>query len=94
MKKILALLLTFLTFTSCIQTYKSDDIHRSDDIFLVISKEKRNTKYKYLYRTEQYTTSATEKSGFIYLNDYIFISNENYELGDTIKFIRYASNEK
>lgn len=86
MKKILLLLLTVLTFTSCIDTY------RSDDIFVVISKKKRDTQYKYLYCTEHYMTSS--KDGFCYLNDYFFVSNENYELGDTIKFIRYASNEK
>ena len=86
MRKILLLLLTVLTFTSCIDTY------RSDDIFIVTSKEKRNTTYKYLYRTQHYMTSV--KDGVYYLNDYIFVSNENYELGDTIKFIRHASDEK
>lgn len=86
MKKILLLLLTVLTFTSCIETY------RSDDFFVVISKQKRDTEYKYLYRTHHYTTST--KNGLFYLEDYFFVSNENYELGDTIKFIRYASNER
>jgi len=86
MKKILLLLLTVLTFTSCIETY------RSDDVFVVTKKEMRNTSYKYLYYTEQYMTST--KEGLYYLDDYIFVSNENYELGDTIKFIRYASNER
>lgn len=86
MKKILLLLLTVLVFTSCIDTY------RSDDFFVVISKQKRNTEYKYLYRTEHYMSLTTNDS--YYLADYDFVSNENYELGDTIKFIRYASNEK
>lgn len=88
MKKILLLLLTVLTFTSCIETY------RSDDIFVVISKQMRDTQYqyKYLYRTHHYMTSA--KEGSYYEGDYFFVSNENYELGDTIKFIRYASNER
>lgn len=86
MKKILLLLLTVLTFTSCVESY------RSDDIFVIISKQKRDTEYKYLYRTQHYTTST--KNGLFYLDDYFFVSNENYELGDTIKFIRYASNEK
>ena len=85
MKKIL-LLLTILTFTSCTGVY------RSDDIFVVISKEMRNTSYKYLYYTKHYTTSTTED--LFFLDDYVFVSNENYELGDTIKFIRYATNEK
>ena len=88
MKKILLLLLTVLTFTSCIDSY------RSDDIFVVISKQKRDTEYKYLYCTEHYMTLSTSKDGLYYLKDYFFVSNENYELGDTIKFIRYASNEK
>ena len=87
MKKILLLLLTVLTFTSCIDAY------RSDDIFVVISKEKRDTEYKYLYCTKHYMTLSTSKDGWYYLKDYFFVSNENYELGDTIKFIRYASNE-
>lgn len=86
MKKIVLLLLTVLAFTSCIDTY------RSDDIFVVISKQKRDTEYKYLYRTQHYMTSV--KNGLYYLDDYFFVSTDNYELGDTIKFIRYASNEK
>ena len=84
MKKILLLLLTVLIFTSCIDTY------RSDDIFIVTSKEMRNTSYKYLYRIEHYMTTVTQKP--YYLTYYAFVSNENYELGDTIKFIRCASN--
>ena len=90
MKKILLLLLTVLVFTSCIDTYT----YRNDDIFVVISKQKRDTEYKYLYCTEHYMTSSTSKDGLYYLKNYFFVSNENYELGDTIKFIRYASNEK
>lgn len=86
MKNILLLLLTFLTFTSCVESY------RSDNIFVIISKEKGDTQYKYLYRTQHYMTSV--KDNLYYLDDYFFVSNENYELGDTIKFIRYASNEK
>lgn len=88
MKKILLLLLTVLTFTSCIETY------RSDDVFVVISKQMRDTEYKYLYRTQHYMTSTSSKNGLYYLDDYFFVTNENYELGDTIKFIRYASNER
>lgn len=88
MKKILLLLLTVLVFTSCIDTYT----FRSDDILIVTSKEFRCTEYKYLYRTKHYMTST--KVDLFYLGDYFFVSNENYELGDTIKFIRYASNEK
>ena len=86
MKKILLLLLTVLTFTSCIETY------RSDDIFVVTKKEMRNTSYKYLYRVNHYITST--KEGLYYQTYHHFVSNENYELWDTIKFIRYASNEK
>ena len=88
MKKILLLLLTVLTFTSCIDSYT----YRSDDIFIVISKEMRDTSYKYLYYTKHYMITTTED--LFYLDKYIFVSNDNYELGDTIKFIRYASNEK
>ena len=87
MKKILLLLLTVLTFTSCIETY------RGDDIFVVTKKEMRNTtSYKYLYTVYHYITSY--KEGLYYQTYHYFVSNENYELGDTIKFIRYASNEK
>ena len=88
MKKILLLLLTVLTFTSCIETY------RSDDIFVVTKKEMRYTQYqyKYLYRVNHYMTSTRE--GLYYQTYYHFVSNDNYELGDTIKFIRHASNEK
>jgi hypothetical protein len=87
MKKILLLLLTVLTFTSCIETY------RSDDIFVVTKKEMRDTQYqyKYLYSVNHYMTSIID--GLYYKTYHHFVSNENYELGDTIKFIRYASNE-
>lgn len=88
MKKILLLLLTVLVFTSCIGEYT----FRSDDIFIVTSKEITNSSYKYLYRTKHYTTSTAED--LFYLGESYFVSNENYELEDTIKFIRYASNEK
>jgi hypothetical protein len=86
MKKILLLLLTVLTFTSCVETY------RSDDIFVVTSKENGNTSYKYLYRVNHYTKST--RKGLYYETYYHFVSNDNYELGDTIRFIRYASNER
>lgn len=87
MKKILLVLLTFLTLTSCIET----DTYSSDNFFIVVSKEMSYTSYKYLYRIKHYTASTTEDS--FYLGYFNFVSNENYELGDTIKFIRYASNE-
>ena len=84
MKKIL-LLLTILTFTSCI------DVYRSDDIFIVTSKEIRTVSYKYLYYTKHYAASTTKPA---IVEECVFVSNENYELGDTIKFIRYTTNEK
>ena len=80
MKKILLLLLTVLVFTSCIDTY------RSDDFFVVISKQKRDTEYKYLYRIEHYMTLT--RSDSYYLTYYNFVSNENYELGDTIRLVK------
>ena len=80
MKKFLLLLLTVLVFTSCIDSY------RSDDFFVVISKQKRNTEYKYLYRIEHYMTLT--RSDSYYLTDYNFVSNENYELGDTIRLVK------
>ena len=86
MKKILLLLLTVLTFTSCIETY------RSDDIFVVTSKENGNTSYKYLYRVNHYMTLT--KEGLYYKTYHHFVSNENYELGDTIKFTRHAFTQK
>lgn len=80
MKKILLLLLTVLVFTSCIDTY------RSDDFFVVISKQKGDTEYKYLYCIEHYMTST--RSDSYYLTYYNFVSNENYELGDTIRLVK------
>lgn len=89
MKKILLLLLSILTFTCCRDTY------RSDDICIVISKEKGNTSYKYLYCIKHYMTSTTESPHYShYLNYHNFLSNENYELGDTIKFTRHAFTQK
>ena len=85
MKNIL-LLLTILTFTSCI------DVYRSDDIFIVTSKEIGTVSYKYLYHTKHCTTSTT--GDLFHFEECVFVSNENYELGDTIKFIRYTTNEK
>lgn len=90
MKKILLLLLTVLIFTSCTESF------RDDDIFIVVSKETfySSEKYKYLYRTNHYMTLSSSKNGYYFLSECDFLMNENYELGDTIKFIRHASNEK
>jgi hypothetical protein len=84
MKKILLLFLSVLTFISCTDTY------RSDDFFIVVSKEMGNTEYKYLYGVNHYMTSTND--GTFYLDYHFFETNENYELGDTIKFTRYTSN--
>ena len=84
MKKILLLFLSILTFISCTDTY------RNDDFFIILSKETGKTSYKYLYCVRHYMT-LTEKGSFI-LGDDNFKSNENYELGDTIKFTRHISN--
>ncbi len=91
MKKILLLFLSVLTFISCTNTY------RNDDFFIIISKkwdisETGYTSYKYLYCVRHYMIS--EKKGSFILGDDYFRSNENYELGDTIKFIRCTSNKK
>lgn len=90
MKKILLLLLTILIFVSCEKSF------RNDDIFIVISKEigTSSEEYKYLYRTYHYMTLPSSKNGYYFLSECVFLMNENYELGDTIKFIRHASNEK
>lgn len=85
MRKIL-LLLMIITLTSCTKTF------RSDDIFIIYAKENHNTTYKYLYRVRHCCT--TTKNGLFYVTDYVFVSNDNYELGDTIKFIRHTCNEK
>ena len=84
MKQILLLLLTILTFISCTRTY------RNDDFFIILSKETGNTSYKYLYCVRHYMT--TEDKGSFIIGDDNFRSNENYELGDTIKFIKHTSN--
>jgi hypothetical protein len=86
MRKIL-LLLAVLTFISCTKSF------RNDDIFIVVSKEIRpysNPEYKYLYRTHHYRPS---KDGYYLLTECVFLSNEHYELGDTIKFSS-TNNEK
>ena len=97
MRKILLLLLTVLTFTSCTKSY------RNDDVFVIISKEKKDTyfsetydlqyirdvQYKYLYHARHYATYT--KNAPYYLGDCVFVSNENYELGDTIKFNHYGN---
>lgn len=89
MRKIILLLLTVLTFTSCTESF------RDDDIFIVVSKETYSSeKYKYLYRTNHYMALSSSKNDYYFLTEYVFLMNENYELGDTIKFIRHASNEK
>ena len=88
MKKILLLLLTVLTFTCC------SDGFRRDDFFIVISKENGNTSYKYMYGVNHYMITTTERGNAFFLDDYYFISNENYELGDTIKFTRHAFTQK
>ena len=89
MRKIL-LLLTVLIFTSCEKHF------RDDDIFIVVSKETNtpSEEYKYLYRTNHYMKlSLSNTGGYYLLSTYYFLMNDNYELGDTIKFIRHASNE-
>jgi spermidine synthase len=90
MRKIILLLLTVLTFTSCTESF------RDDDIFIVVSKETfySSEEYKYLYRTNHYMKFQSSKNGYYFLSGCDFLMNENYELGDTIKFIRHAFNEK
>lgn len=79
MRKILLLLTVIITLTSCTKTF------RSNDIFIIDAKETHNTLYKYLYRVKHYST--TTKNGLFYITDYVFVSNDNYELNDTIAFI-------
>lgn len=89
MRKIILLLLTILTFTSCTESF------RNDDIFIVVSKETYSSeKYKYLYRTNHYMTLSSSKNEYYFLSECDFLMNENYELGDTIKFIRHVFNGK
>jgi hypothetical protein len=87
MRKIL-LLSIIITLISCTKTF------RSDDIFIIYAKENRNTTYKYLYRVRHYSPSTKTKNGLFYETDYVFVSNDDYELGDTIKFNRHTYNEK
>lgn len=79
MRKIL-LLLIVITLTSCTKTF------RSDDVFIIYAKESRNTIYKYLYRVRHYSPSTKTKNGLFYETEYVFVSNDNYELNDTITF--------
>lgn len=89
MRKIILLLLTILTFTCCTESF------RNDDIFIVVSKENYylSEEYKYLYITYHYVKLQSSKNGYYFLSEYEFLMNDNYELGDTIKFIRHAFNE-
>jgi hypothetical protein len=59
---------------------------RSNDIFIIDAKENLNATYKYRYRVRHYGIT-TEKNRLFYITDYAFVSNDNYELNDTIAFI-------
>ena len=78
MKKILILLSVLIMCVSCVYTY------RTDDYFVICSKEKSGEKY-------QYGVNNYEKryNGDYYFNDYYYIiSDDNYELCDTIRLVK------
>jgi hypothetical protein len=78
MKKILTLLIVLIMCVSCV------DVYRTDDYFVVYSKEMQNgtyqSEYKYDYKVNHFMTTS---NGDFYLNNYYIHSNDNYELGDT-----------
>lgn len=78
MKKIILILLVFLCCISC-----KEKIFRTNDIFIVYSKELNSLTYKYKYKVCSY---FIKNNSYEFDGTYIFISNENYELGDTIIF--------
>lgn len=83
MKKILILLSVLIMCVSCVDTY------RTDDYFVVYSKKMQNGTYQYEYKYGyEVNHFMTTSNGDFYLNDYYIHSNDNYELGDTIRFVK------
>ena len=78
MKKLILLIVILISHTSCIQSF------RDDDVFVILSKtEKAEQEYKYEYEIYHYIQGK-------YLNDkYIYKSNISYEVYDTITFGNY-----
>lgn len=78
MKKILILLSVLIMCVSCVYTY------RTDDYFVICSKEMSGEKYR--YGINQYVKN---NNGYYYFCDfYYIISNDNYELGETIRLVK------
>ena len=78
MKKFLILLSVLIMCVSCVYTYSTDDY------FVICSKAMSGKKYQ--YGINKY---VKRYNGDYYFNDYYYIiSNDNYELGDTIRLVK------
>lgn len=64
----------------CVSCYETT--YRTDDCFIVLSKEVKEGTYYYQYKVKHITTDN------FYLNEYYILSNDNYELGDTIRLVK------
>lgn len=80
MKKFLTLLVVLIMCVSC------EDTYRMDDYFVIYSKRMRSETYKYEYGVKHILTN-TANGYFLLKNSYI-LSNDNYELGDTIRLVK------
>lgn len=63
-----------------------EDVYRTDDFFIVYSKEVYKGTYQYEYKVNHIMTNTS--NGECIINDYYILSNDNYELGDTIRFVK------
>ena len=81
MKKILILLTVLIMCVSC------ENVYRTDDCFVVYSKRMQKSSYKYEYKMNHILID--ESNGNVYhINDCYLFSNDNYELGDTIRLVK------
>jgi len=81
MKKFLILLIVLFTTISCSAPFSEDDK------FIVVCKTLlRNHTYSY-----EYVLYIKRDGGYAY--NYDLYSNENYELGDTLKFVKINNTE-
>ena len=100
MKKLILLIVILISHTSCIQSFKDDDV------FIIVSKsEKAGQKYKYEYQINHYIQNKylnyrrnykydNEIPDYFLNNTYIYKSNISYEIYDTITFGSYKCKNK
>ena len=81
MKKILILLTVLIMCVSCV------DVYRANDCFVVYSKSMTETSYKYKYKAYHIMIDVSNGDEY-YVSDCCLFSNDNYELGDTIRLVK------